>query len=159
MKKDDQTVQTLELLEERAEVQKQRIHKGRVVLSKQTRVHTVTVPVSLSEEYLVIDYQPVDESSLALIDEQNLIQVIDAPVHNAQIQLNGERITLSPDAPIEILLSRETALVHKTTHAIERIDLHTHSTTQEHTITTELQKEVLEIQEGEDLLTKPNADH
>lgn len=148
MKTTDQNVQTLELLEERAEVQKHRIHKGKVVLSKQTRMRTVHVPVTLAEEYLVIDYQPLDSLP---INEQ--IPVIDAPSStNAQIQLNGELITVSQEAPIEILLSRETASVHKTTHTIERINLQTHTTTQEHTLTAELQKEVLDIQEGADLL-------
>lgn len=152
MNTNDQSVQTLELLEERAEVQKQRIH-SQVVLTKQTRTRTIEVPVSLTEEYLVIEYQPAELGESAI--DASHIPVIDAPADtHSQIQLNGELITLSQDTPIEILLSRETALIHKTTHAIERIDLQTHTITQAHTLTTELKKEVLDIQEGEDLLVR-----
>ena len=56
--------QTLELLEERAEVQKQRVNTGKVILSKKIHTRTVNIPITLTEEHLVITYQQ-DDASLA----------------------------------------------------------------------------------------------
>ena len=54
--------QTLELLEERAEVQKQRVNTGKVILSKKIHTRTVNIPITLTEEHLVITYQQDDAS-------------------------------------------------------------------------------------------------
>lgn len=161
MKKND-PIATLELLEERAQVDKYRINKGKVVLSKQTRVRTVDVPIKLTEEYLVIEYQqPPELSNTDIITDEYLVSVIDTPASAAtEIHLNGKSVTLSPNAPIEIMLSQETASVHKTTHIVESINLDIHTTTKSHTLTTQLQKEVLSIEDGEHLLLqqKPSDD-
>ena len=148
--------QTLELLEERAEVQKQRVNTGKVILSKKIHTRTVNIPITLTEEHLVITYQQ-DDASLAtheqLSNDDDLVNIIDnTKATHAKITINGQVCSLTPDTPIEMLLYCETATVTKTAHAIEDIHLNTQTIQREHVFTTKLQTEVLDIQEGENLV-------
>ncbi|WP_227507096.1 YsnF/AvaK domain-containing protein [Moraxella canis] len=146
--------QMLELLEERAQVHKERVNTGKVVLSKQVKTRTVDIPITLTEEHLVITYQQDDP--LPNLDEMtadDLVSIIDhTKGEHVQITINGQVHTLTPQTPIEIVLSCETATVTKTAHAIEEIRLDTQTISREQIFSVELQKEVLDVQEGEDLL-------
>ncbi|MFL1732830.1 YsnF/AvaK domain-containing protein [Moraxella oculi] len=148
--------QTLELLEERAHINKDRVSTGKVVLSKQTRSRTVNLPITLTEEYLVITYK--EDNSLLNHQPNNndaSINVIDNTTNShTQISINDQMHSLTLDTPVEILLSRETAIVTKSTHSIEEVRLDTKTISKEHIFTTELKKEVLDIKGDEALIAK-----
>lgn len=147
--------QVLELLEERAHIHKDRVSTGKVVLSKQTRSRTVNLPITLTEEYLVITYKE-DSSPLnhhKPVSDDSLIDIIDNTANtHAQISINGKMQSLALGGFVEILLSRETATVTKSTHVIEDVSLDAKTISKEHIFTTELKKEVLDVKGDEKLI-------
>lgn len=151
--KEDGQIETagkLELLEERAHVVKDVIIAGKVSIQKHVRTKVVNVPVHLEETYLSIQINRGDSATQAMLagdyDDKDVIATFADSVANV-VTLNGE--VLSVDEPVEIILSRQTAVVSKKTYVVEEVALTTYTDTQKHTLATQLQKEVLDI-EGKD---------
>lgn len=137
------TAQTLELLEERAEVVKKSILAGKVVVGKTVNIRTVNVPVELKEEILTIHVVGGDSGVLSGdYDNQELISYIDETSQSA-IMLNDKPLALGEQ--VEIVLSREVATVIKKTHAVEEVSLRTYTETTTHELATELRREELEV--------------
>lgn len=146
----------IELLEERAVVNKERIQAGQVHIQKHIRTKTVNVPVELTEEVLTITTTWSDEDaeahlsrngSLNDIPDADLIQVIDSSEpHSPILTINGETIPLTQDA-IDIVISRQVATVSKQTFAVEDIHVEKSTNTITKTVPIELQHEELDIDE------------
>lgn len=140
--------QTLELLEERATVTKERIKAGKVVMQKNVRTRTINVPVELNEEYLTVQLTQGDEPTQAFLAgdyaDKEVVARFDQ-TQGAKVTINGRALNLGES--VEIVLSREVAIVTKQTHAIEEVSMHTFSETQTHTLATELRHEELVVNE------------
>lgn len=142
----------LELLEERAEVVKDKIVAGKVVIQKQIRMHTVNVPVELQEEFLIVRYVADPASAQFLTgdyEQKDVIAHFDETI-SAQVTLNGEPLALGQET--ELVLSRQIAVVTKKTHAIEEVAIETFTETKTHSLTTELRREELVV-DGEEYIT------
>lgn len=152
-----QTVGSLELLEERAKIIKDVVKSGEITISKNVRTKVINVPVELQETYLTIQInRGSDEDSAMLSGDYDDKEVIATFTESTtpNITLNGKPLTL--DNAVEIILSRETAVVTKKTYAVEEVALTTYTDTHTHTLATELRREELHI-EGEDLLGGQNS--
>lgn len=140
----EKEVGTLELLEERANVIKDKITQGVVTLRKQTLTRTVNVPVELTEEQLVIEVVGEDPMLAGdYLDKDVIAQFSDTVT--APVMLNGKPLHLGEQATI--VLSRETAVITKKTHTVQEVALHTHKDTKTHTLATELRHEELVVDE------------
>lgn len=143
----------LELLEERAEIVKERVKAGKVLVQKNIRTRTINVPVELHEEYLTVQLAQGDEATQAFLagnyEDKDVIARFDQAQGGGQVTLNGKPLVLGE--MVEIVLSREVAIVTKKTHAVEEVSLHTFSQTHTHTLATELRHEELYI-EGEEFI-------
>lgn len=152
---DNKQVGKLELLEERARVIKDVVTAGKVTIQKHVRTKIVNVPVQLNETYLSIQVDRGDEQTQAMLagdyDDKDVIATF-ADSTAALVSLNGEPLSLHE--PVELVLSRETAVVTKKTHAVQEVALTTYTDTQTHSLATQLQKEVLHI-DGEQYLDEP----
>lgn len=137
-------VQTLELLEERADVVKKNVLAGKVVVSKTVHTRTVNVPIELKEEILTIQVIAQDDDGVLVgdYDDQELIQHFDETTESV-VTLNDKPLALGES--VEIILSRETATVTKKTHAVEEVALRTYTDTTTHELTTELRHEELQV--------------
>ena len=146
-----QLVGKLELLEERAVVHKERLDVGKVVATKHTRTKTVNVPIELVEEVLTVTttYEDADSQSLlqGSYDDKDVIRhvepVLDA---TASVTINGHRVEVG-DEPIEIVLSRQVAIINKETHVVQEVEIEKTVHTHKDSISVELQREELDIQE------------
>ncbi|PNK61141.1 YsnF/AvaK domain-containing protein [Psychrobacter sp. FDAARGOS_221] len=148
-------VNTLELLEERAVVDKERLNIGQIKLSKQRRTKTVTVPIELTEEVLVIETQYHDTDSKQLlsqdVDESDIVRHIEPVLNNTtSITVNGEQIALD-EGPIEVMLSREVAMIKKETYAVQDIAIEKSVHTHKESFDVELQHEELDVAEQGDV--------
>lgn len=147
-------VGTLELLEERANVLKDKVVAGKVTIKKNIRTRTVDVPITLEEEYLTVQVSQGDEYTQAFLagayDEKDVIAHFDDTKPNT-VTINGKPLLAGES--VEIVLSRQVAIVTKKTHVVEEVALHTYTDTQMHTLATELRREELHV-EGEDYLKK-----
>lgn len=141
----------LELLEERAVVNKERLDVGKVTVTKHQRTKTVDVPIELVEEVLTIRTEYQDAESEALLtgkyDEKDVLRRVEPSLDSvAVVTINGNRIELGND-PVEIVLSRQVATITKDTYLVQEIDVeksvHTHSDT----IAVELKYEELDVTE------------
>lgn len=150
-------VGTLELLEERANVLKDKVVAGKVTIKKNIRTRTVDVPITLEEEYLTVQVSQGDEDTQAFLagayDEKDVIAHFDDIKPNT-VTINGK--PLLEGEGVEIVLSRQVAVVTKKTHVVEEVALHTYTDTQTHTLATELRREELHV-EGEDYLKKDTS--
>lgn len=137
-------VQTLELLEERADVVKKSVLAGKVVVSKTVNTRTVNVPVELKEEILTIQVIGQDDSGVLLgdYDDQELITYVDE-TSQSTVMLNDKPLAFGES--VEIVLSREVATVTKKTHAVEEVALRTYTDTTTHELATELRREELQV--------------
>lgn len=146
---------TLELLEERAKVITDRIVAGKVSIHKNIRTRTVNVPVELHEEYLTVQVSHGDEAAQAFLaddyEDKDVIARFDEST-GGTVTINGKPLQVGDS--VEIVLSREVAIVTKRTHAVEEVALHTYSDTKTHTLATELRREELAV-DGEQFLDRP----
>lgn len=126
----------MELLAEQVDVQVEKHTTGRLVVKKVVREQTIHIPVVLTEEVLVIEYQQNTEPA----DSSNHLE------HTTRIQLNGETLTLSHHQSIELPVYREEAVIHKKVVVTEQVDIG--KLTQHHTTThaVTLRHEELDIQ-------------
>ena len=140
------STQTLELLEERAQVLKDKITAGKVVVSKAIRTRTVNVPVELQEEILTIEVKEGDTTAQTMLagsyDDKDVIAHFDETLSSV-VTINGEPLAVGES--VDIVLSRQVAIVTKKTHAVEEVALHTYTDTTTHTLATELRREELEV--------------
>lgn len=154
-----QEVGKLELLEERARVIKDVITAGKVTIQKHVRTKVINVPVHLDETYLSIQVDYGDEPTQDMLsgdyDDKEVIARFTDSIASL-VSLNGKPLAF--DEPVELVLSRETAVVTKKTYAVQEVALTTYTDTQTHTLATQLQKEVLQV-DGEQYLDEQSSKH
>lgn len=139
----DLNVNTLELLAEVPQVAKERVVAGNVKLSKQVKTQTINVPVTLTQEILVIEQQAQPQS----LQQDELVKVIhDNPALVSTITIDGKPVTLD-DNPIEIVLSQQIAKVAIETQVTENVKVVTTTQTYEETIPVTLRHEELVTEE------------
>lgn len=112
----EQIIEHLELLAEKADIQIEKKLTGKLLVKKVIREQTIHIPVVLKEEVLVIEYQ---EGNLTTNIDDGSEGLVSAP----SITLNGESITLKDKQMIEIPLYREQVVVHKTVVITEKVDI------------------------------------
>lgn len=139
----------LELLEERPVVNKERLDVGKVTVTKHTRTKTINVPIELIEEYITVETQYSDEDSKALLvgnyDDQDIVKHVDPTLaSHAVVTINGNKVQLG-DAPIEIVISRQVAVITKDTHVIQDVEISKTTHVHTDTIPVTLQHEELEV--------------
>ena len=141
----------IELLEERAVVNKERLDVGKVTVTKHQRTKTVNVPIELVEEVLTIQTQYHDAQSEDLLsgnyDDKDVLRHVEPTLDSvAVVNINGKRIEIGQE-PVEIVLSRQVATITKDTFVVQAVDVeksvHTHSDM----ISVELKHEELDVQE------------
>ena len=139
----------LELLEERPVVNKERLDVGKVTVTKHTRTKTITVPIELIEEYITVETQYSDEDSKALLtgnyDDKDIVKHVDPTLDShAVVTINGNKVQLG-DAPVEIIISRQVAIITKDTHVIQEVGITKTTHVHTDTIPVTLQHEKLEV--------------
>ncbi len=112
----EQIIEHLELLAEKADIKVEKYLTGKLLVKKVIREQTIHIPVVLKEEVLIIEYQ---EGNLTTNIDDASEGLVSAP----SITLNGESITLNDKQMIEIPLYREQAVVHKTVVITEKVDI------------------------------------
>lgn len=133
----------LELLAEVPQVAKERIVTGNIKLSKQIKTQTINVPVTLTQEILVIEHTAVPNR----LTDDELVQVnYDKSSPSSTIMVDGKAVTLS-DQPIEIVLSQDVAKVTIETQVTENVKISTTSQTHEQSIPVTLRHEELVTEE------------
>ena len=146
-----QTMGTLELLEERAVVDKERLDVGKIRVRKHTKTKTVNIPVELVEEVLVVetDYYDADSRRFLNTDatEEDLVRLIEPTLNSKpSIKVNGTEVFLDQE-PVEIVLSRQVAVVKKETHAVQDVAIEKSTHIHKDTFEVELKHEELEVSE------------
>ena len=141
----------IELLEERAVVQKERLDVGKVTVTKHQRTKSVTVPIELVEEVLTIrtEYQDAESQDLLTgsYDEKDILRHVEPTLGStAVVTINGQKIEVGSE-PVEIVISRQVATITKETYAIQDIDIEKSVHTHTDNITVELKHEELDVQE------------
>ncbi len=144
-------VGNIELLEERAVVDKERLDVGKVTVSKQVRTKTVNIPVELVEEVLVIDTEYYDADSRQLLNsaasEADLVRHIEPTLSSKpSITVNGNQISLDQE-PVEIVLSRQVAVIKKETYAVQDVAIEKSTHVHKDTFDVELKHEELDVEE------------
>lgn len=134
----EDTTNTLELLAERPQVQIERFVKDNIKLSKKIVSQTVSVPVTLNQEVLVIEHVFAQPST----SQDNLVSVVTNNVNVPQLMVNGQAITLG-DTPIEIPLLQQIAKVNIETIVAEKVQLMTRNVSHETQIPVTLRHEEL----------------
>lgn len=139
----------LELLEERPVVSKERLDVGKVTVTKHARTKTITVPIELIEEYITVETQYSDEDSQALLvgdyNDKDVVQHIEPALDShAVVTINGKQVEVG-DAPLEIVISRQVAIITKDTHVIQEVEIHKTTHVHTDTIPVTLQHEELEV--------------
>lgn len=141
----------IELLEERAVVNKERLDVGKVTVTKHQRTKTIQVPIELVEEVLTIQTNYHDADSKALLtgsyDERDILHHVEPSLETvAVVNINGKRIEVGQE-PVEIVLSRQVATIAKETYAVQEIDIEKSVHTHTDTIAVELKYEELDVKE------------
>lgn len=141
----------LELLEERPVINKERLDVGKVTVSKHARTKTITVPVELIEEYITIQTDYSDEDNEAFLtgnyNDQDIVQHVEPTLDtHAVVTINGKQVQIG-DEPIEIVISRQVAVITKDTHIIQEVDVSKTTHIHTDTIQVELKHEELDVQE------------
>ncbi|WP_438012281.1 YsnF/AvaK domain-containing protein [Psychrobacter raelei] len=145
-------VGSLELLEERAVVDKERLDIGKVKVRKEVRRKTVNVPIELMEEILVIETDYYDADSRAFltneVSDEDIVRHIE-PTLDSQpsIMVNGNQVLLDSNEPLEIVISRQVALIKKETHAVQDVRIEKSTHLHQDTFEVELKHEELDVQE------------
>ncbi|WP_230659443.1 YsnF/AvaK domain-containing protein [Psychrobacter sp. I-STPA10] len=146
-----QQVGKLELLEERAVVHKERLDVGKIIATKHIRTKTVNVPIELIEEVLTVTttYEDVDSQSLLQgdYDDKEVIRHVEPVLDStASVTINGHRVEVGEE-PIEIVLSRQVAIISKETHIVQEVEIEKTTHTHKDSISVELKREELDIKE------------
>ena len=141
----------LELLEERAVVNKERLDVGKVTVTKHQRTKTIEVPIELVEEVLTIQTSFQDAESEALLtgtyDEKDILRHVEPALDSvAVVNINGNRVEVGNE-PVEIVLSRQVATIAKETYAVQQIDVEKSVHTHTDNIAVELKYEELDVKE------------
>ena len=145
---------TLELLAERPLIDIQRVVTGNVKFSKQVRTQTVNVPVTLTQEVLVIEHTGYDNPILAnqltgiSLTDKDLVKIV-APkttTNTSHIMINGEPVTLM-DKPLEVVISQQVATVSISTEVAEQVNITTKAHSYEQTVPVMLRHEELVVEE------------
>lgn len=141
----------IELLEERAVVNKERLDVGKITVSKHQRSKTVEVPIELVEEVLTIrtEYHDADSQDLLTghYDEKDILRHVEPSLDSvAVVNINGKRIEVGSD-PVEIVLTRQVATITKETYAIQEIDIEKSIHTHTDSIQVALRHEELDVKE------------
>lgn len=144
-------VGTIELLEERAVVDKERLDIGKVTVTKQVRTKTINVPVELVEEVMVIETEYYDADSRQFLtttaSDEDLIRHIEPTLQSRpSITVNGTEMFLDQE-PIEIVLSRQVAVIKKETYAVQDVAIEKSSHIHKDTFDVELKREELDVKE------------
>ena len=139
----------LELLEERPVVNKERLDVGKVTVTKHARTKTITVPIELIEEYVTVRTEYANDDSQTLLvgnyNDKDIVRHLEPSLNShAVVTINGKQVEIG-DEPIEIVISRQVAIITKDTHVIQEVEVN--KTTHVHTdnIQVELQHEELEV--------------
>ena len=146
---------TLELLAERPLIDIQRVVTGNVKFSKQVRTQTVNVPVTLTQEVLVIEHTGYDNPILAnqltgiSLTDKDLVKIV-SPTTTTNtshiIMINGEPVTLM-DKPLEVVISQQVATVSISTEVAEQVNITTKAHSYEQTVPVTLRHEELVVEE------------
>jgi len=144
-------VGTIELLEERAVVDKERLDIGKVTVTKQVRTKTINVPVELVEEVMVIETEYYDADSRQFLtttaSDEDLIRHIEPTLQSRpNITVNGTEMFLDQE-PIEIVLSRQVAVIKKETYAVQDVAIEKSTHIHKDTFDVELKHEELDVKE------------
>ena len=144
-------VGTIELLEERAVVDKERLDIGKVTVTKQVRTKTINVPVELVEEVMVIETEYYDADSRQFLTttakDEDLIRHIEPTLQSRpSITVNGTEMFLDQE-PIEIVLSRQVAVIKKETYAVQDVAIEKSTHIHKDTFDVELKHEELDVKE------------
>lgn len=146
-----QKVGSLELLEERAVVDKERLDIGKVTVRKQIKTKTVNIPIELVEEVLVIETDYYDANSRRFLNtesrEEDLVRLIEPTLNSKpSLTINGSEVFLDEE-PVEVVLSRQVAVVKKETHAVQDVSIEKSTHIHKDTFDVELKHEELDINE------------
>lgn len=133
---------TLELLAEKPQVEVERVNVGQVRLSKQVKTQTVQVPVTLTQEILVIEHH----GQVAPLSEDGLVNIASTQHAAPQIMINGQPVELG-DAPVEIVLSQQVAHVQVQTQVVEEVSLRTDQRSHTEQVDVTLRHEELVVEE------------
>lgn len=134
---------TLELLAEKAQVAVERITTGQIKLSKVIKTETVNVPVTLTQEVLIIEHTATPNT----LSKDERVQVVTNPVATKPtILVDDKPVTLS-DKPVEIVLSQQIAKIAIETQVAEQVKLVTTRETHEQSIPVTLRHEELVMEE------------
>ena len=141
----------LELLEERAVINKERLDVGKVTVTKHRRTKIIEVPIELVEEYITVrtDYQDAESQDLLSgdYDAKDILRHVEPSLDSkAVVTINGKQVEIG-DAPIEIILSRQVATITKDTHVIQEIEINKTTHTHTDSIQVALQHEELDVKE------------
>ena len=144
-------VGNIELLEERAVVDKERLDVGKVTVTKQVRTKTVNIPVELVEEVMVIETEYYDADSKHLLtttaSEADLVRHIEPTLDSKpSITVNGKQVLLDQE-PVEIVLSRQVAVIKKETYAVQDVAIEKSTHVHKDTFDVELKHEELDVAE------------
>lgn len=127
---------TLEVLAEKPEVTIERYTAGRLLVKKIVKEKTIQIPVTLTEEVLVIEYQSQTDISDAGLNQNKLPQII----------VNGQPITLETHQTLEISLYQEEAVINKKVVVTEQVEIGKLNRRIEHQYKITLQHEELDIE-------------
>lgn len=141
----------LELLEERPVVNKERLDVGKVTVTKHSRNKTISVPIELIEEYMVIETHYNDpenqEMLLGSYDDKDMVRHAEPTLDStAVVTINGKQVAIG-DEPVEIILSRQVAIITKDTYAIQEVAINKTTHTHTDTVQVSLRHEELDVQE------------
>ena len=142
---------TLELLEERPVVNKERLDVGKVTVTKHSRIKTIQVPIELVEEYITVRTEYNDAESQDLLsgnyDDKDILRHVEPALDSkAVVTINGKQVEIG-DAPIEIILSRQVATITKDTYVIQEVDVNKSTHTHTDSIEVTLKHEELDVTE------------
>lgn len=151
----------LELLEERPVVNKERLDVGTVTVTKHSRSKTISVPIELIEEYMVIETHYNDpenqEMLLGSYDDKDIVRHAEPTLDStAVVTINGKQVAIG-DEPVEIILSRQVAIITKDTYAIQEVAINKTTHTHTDTVQVSLRHEELDVQE-EGFLAQEQSD-
>ena len=118
-----QAVATLELREERAMWQQERVAAGQVQVRREFQTRTETVSIELLREVLIIETAPGGPAVYV-----------------------GDQL-LQPGEQLEIVLYDEQATLQKVLYVVEEVRMGKRTVTERHEAQIELQREVLVIEE------------
>lgn len=144
-----QIVHRMELLAEKPQLTVHKVSTGQVHIKKVVRQRTVEIPVTLTEEVLVIEYRQTafqsNTTQATTAERTGELQLNDVAKTRPTIILNGETIILESHQSIEIPLYTEQAVIHKNIVVTEQIDIGKTVQKQQQQYPINLQHEELEI--------------